>query len=136
LIGLFTDGTRKLHAGFSTNLLDQFGTAFDGAPLIVAEGTAAEKRKAINRSPYLRFALEEFKKSKDPLVVFGHSLGDSDKHIVEAIRTWGLDAKLAVSMMPSTPDVILIEKARLQHELPSATIEFFDATTHPLGQLA
>jgi hypothetical protein len=59
-------------------------------PLFVSEGTSAQKIDRIQRSPYLSYALERFEKAcyvgDAHLFVFGHSLGDEDQHIVDAIR--------------------------------------------------
>ena len=57
-------------------------------PLFVSEGSPEEKLKAINRSYYLQFALRNLKDSKNKSVIYGCSLSDSDKHIVDAINNY------------------------------------------------
>ncbi len=54
-------------------------------PLFVAEGTPEKKLDQIQRVGYLWYALEKFSRIEKPLVIFGHSLGDADRHISTAI---------------------------------------------------
>ncbi len=61
------------------------GLAHGSYPLFVAEGTAEKKLEQIQRSGYLWYALDKFARLSSPLVVFGHSLGESDGHIANAI---------------------------------------------------
>jgi hypothetical protein len=57
----------------------------DRYPVFVAEGTAAQKLEHIQRSGYLWYCLDKFSRVESPLVVFGHTLGESDGHIADAI---------------------------------------------------
>jgi hypothetical protein len=54
-------------------------------PLFVAEGTPDKKLEQIQRVGYLWYALEKLSRIRGPLVVFGHSLGESDRHISAAL---------------------------------------------------
>ena len=54
-------------------------------PLIVAEGSPEKKLEQIERNGYLWYALDKLHRIEGPLVVYGHSLGPSDQHIVNAI---------------------------------------------------
>jgi len=54
--------------------------------LFVAEGSSASKLSTILRSDYLGFAYSKLMNHGGPLVIFGSSLGDTDEHIVQAIR--------------------------------------------------
>lgn len=54
-------------------------------PLFVAEGLPEQKLDQIQRSGYLWYCLDKLARIKGPLVVFGHSLGESDRHIAEVI---------------------------------------------------
>jgi hypothetical protein len=65
------------------------GLAGKRYPLFVAEGTAEKKLEQIQRNGYLWYALDKFARIKGPLVVFGHSLGESDGHIANAIADNG-----------------------------------------------
>jgi Domain of unknown function (DUF4917) len=105
----------------------------DGAiPLFITEGKSKDKEKAIGRSEYLTFGMDEFKKHKKPLVVFGHSLGESDNHLANAIRVWG-DIPLAFSMRPDTASEIRQKKSYIRSRFPEAQLYFFESTSHPIG---
>lgn len=54
-------------------------------PLIVAEGTPEKKLQQIQSSGYLWYCLDKLRNIQSPLVIFGHSLGNSDGHILDAI---------------------------------------------------
>ncbi|HEX9990188.1 MAG TPA: DUF4917 family protein [Chloroflexia bacterium] len=107
-------------------------SADDIIPLVITEGKARDKEQAIGRSEYLTFALDSFKKHRKPLVVFGHSLGDSDAHLVNAIQEWG-DVPIAISTRPDKPLAVRQKKAEMRSKFPGAELYFFDSTTHPIG---
>jgi len=54
-------------------------------PVFVAESSAENKMSQINQNPYLSNCLDQFGGLKGKLVILGHSLGDTDRHIVESI---------------------------------------------------
>ena len=56
-------------------------------PLFVAEGNPDKKLQQIQRSGYLWYCLEKLRSIQSPLVIFGHSLGSSDGHILDAIAS-------------------------------------------------
>ena len=60
-------------------------------------------------SVYLWYAMDKFSRIESPLVVFGHSLGDSDRHITDAINT--LSDQLARSD-GHTNSLIILERMR------------------------
>ena len=80
LYRLPSGGTYKQHVGLSGNLLDQFGRVANRVPLFITEGSHTEKLRAIARSDYLSFALQEFARHNSSLVIFGHSLSKTDHH--------------------------------------------------------
>src|SRR5690606_2616734 len=82
--------TFKRSATIQANLLDLFGTPYkNGAvPLFISEGTSEDKLRSIYGSDYLSFAFAQFARYRGPTVVFGHGLGDSDAHLVNAMRAW------------------------------------------------
>ncbi len=98
-------------------------------PLFVSEGTPEQKREAIGRSGYLRFALEKLEDSTNSLVIFGSSLSDPDKHIVDAINrnTRGLAISIHVGL--KTNGELISEKYRMESIFPEHTIEFFNSDT-------
>ena len=128
--------TIKRRATFGKSLLDLFGQPMDGegevVPLFIAEGDSDDKLAAIYRSDYLSFAYAQLLDHDGPLVVFGHALGDSDQHIIDALTKAGV-TEIAVSMLPDAEETIVSQKSDLISKLPKADIRFFDATTHSLG---
>ncbi|HVC77537.1 MAG TPA: DUF4917 family protein [Candidatus Micrarchaeaceae archaeon] len=129
--------TVKKTAVNAGNLLTTFGQPFKGVdvPLFVAEGQADDKQRSIRRSEYLAFAFSKFSDHHGSLVVFGHGLGNSDQHLVNAMKHWSrlTVPQIAISMQPDTPQNIVARKATLQQALPKMKLLFFDSTTHPLG---
>ena len=102
-------------------------------PLFVSEGSSKAKLQTIRRSPYLSFCLESLRDDQENTVVFGHSLGEEDKHIVDALNK-GAAREVAVSIYPRTDDQSIIrEKARITKLLGENKLRFFNSTTHPLG---
>lgn len=60
----------------------------DNFPLIVAEGRSESKEMAIKENKYLELCFHYFTGHKsDELVIFGHSLGETDSHIIDAINS-------------------------------------------------
>jgi len=69
-------------------LIDQIRAALGRKmfPVFVAEGTHVDKAKKILHNSYLGRCFRGFEKTKKDLFVFGHSLSESDEHIVKAIE--------------------------------------------------
>jgi hypothetical protein len=128
--------TRKLLRRGLQGLLDQFGKPIDGdaqaRPLLVTEGSAGEKLRAIEGNAYLTHCLEQLRVRDRPTVVFGSSLSAQDSHLVEALHE-NADRPLAISMMPGPRREITARKADLIGRLKARELLFFDARTHPLG---
>ena len=123
--------TLKRRAEPDQNLLDLFGTQYgDAVPLFISEGTYKEKVTSIYRSDYLSFVFACLKQDAGPLVVFGHSLNDSDKHIIDAV---GSHQGRSIAVSVRAVGNIRQKKAAIIKALPGANIHFFDAATHPLG---
>jgi ribosomal protein L37E len=130
-------GTRKNQNTDGADLLRLFGQPVSGEdifPEFVSEGDANQKRAAIEQSPYLSFAFEQFESFRKPLVIFGSRLGDEDRHIVDAILQHRA-RPVAVSIRPSDDTWVKREKHRYAGSFANLTqpILFFDSTTHPLG---
>lgn len=136
LESLYLGGARK-RVNDGRTLLDKFAdpTEDDAVPLIVTEGTAEQKMKSIQSSAYLAFAMEQFVAHNGPLIIFGHSLSELDKHLQQAINSWN-NRNLAISIFPGTDDIVIQQKARYIERLPGAVLSFFDSATHPLGNPA
>lgn len=124
----------KRVSGQFTNLLDLFKLppTGDAAPLFITEGSADDKLQSIYGSDYLSFVFRQFERHEGPLVVFGHSLSDSDRHLVHAMNEWG-NRPIAISLVAGDPVDIVRRKHELHERLPRAQLIFFDAATHPLG---
>jgi hypothetical protein len=123
--------TLKRQAGVGQNLLDLFGTPYtDAMPLFISEGSAQEKLASIYRSDYLSFVFSCLAQDAGPLVVFGHSLGDSDQHIVDAI---GAHKGRSIAISVRAGGNTRRKKAAIIAALPNVKIHFFDAVSHPLG---
>ena len=56
-------------------------------PLFVAGGRPEQKLETIHRSPYLTRCFDAFSRVDGPLVIFGWSLGDSDRHLLKALAS-------------------------------------------------
>lgn len=54
-------------------------------PLCITEGSSEQKLRRITRNTYLSYALQKLRAIRKPLVIFGHSLGHGDDHILSAI---------------------------------------------------
>lgn len=117
------------------NLLDQFQTTAAGTevPLLISEGDGASKRRAIERSAYLAFALEQLAHHEGGLAIFGSSLRAEDSHLVEAIRRAAPTA-LAISIRPSHDAPTIVQrKAQVRDSFPAIDLYFYNSTSHPLG---
>ncbi len=123
--------TKKL-VNTGTKILEQFRDLWDiennVTPLFIAEGNSKEKLESIYRSDYLSFAYSQFQIHKKSLVIFGHSLGDSDQHLVNAIKAANI-TNIAISMMQPDEERMV----RLRKNFPSSNLFFFNAQSHPLG---
>ncbi len=124
------DGSACKRVADDANLLEVFATSRD-VPLFISEGTYGDKLAAIRRSDYLSFAYESLAQECDRLVIFGHGLTAQDRHLRDVIRR--RSRRLAISIVPATRHQIVQRKLRLTGHFPDATIEFFDARSHPLG---
>ncbi len=120
--------SKRMHSG--TSLLDGFATNYpDKIPLFISEGTSEDKLQSIYQSDYLSFVLSCFARDTSPLVILGHSLGDSDQHIIDAINAHK-DRSVAISVRRNGD--IRKKKAAIIKALPNVKLSFFDAATHPL----
>jgi len=135
---VWPDGVvQKLRRSGIETLLEQFDRPRlgDGGsrPLLVTEGTAGEKRRAISENQYLSHAYKQLQSCRLPLVVFGSSLSVGDRHLADAINA-APDRAVAVSMLPGGE----IQQRRafqsaVRAQLHTPQLYFYDATTHPLG---
>jgi len=124
----------KRTAGFGGNLLDQFGRQLDRgfSPLFVSEGCSADKMRVIRGSDYLSFGHEALSQNRGSLFILGHSMGDSDSHLVHAINQSPTD-RIGFSILPSSDDDVIKMKGHVVSRFPKKKLVFIDSTSHPLG---
>jgi hypothetical protein len=101
----------------------------------VTEGTARDKLRAIEGNTYLAHALETLNSVELPLVVFGSSLGPQDDHLLDALNEH-TERPIAVSLRPDKRRPLAARQADIYARLETDDLQFFDATTHPLGNPA
>lgn len=134
------DGTTwKTRSGLMRNLLEQFGAPIAGdpeaRPLLVTEGSARDKLRAIEGNVYLSHALDRLAACDLPMVVFGSSLSAQDDHLIGALNQFE-DRPLAVSLLPGPKRDLARQQADIFGRVDADELRFFDATTHPLGDPA
>lgn len=117
----------KVRTGEGTELIDRIAAVIrvGEIPLFVSEGSAAEKREAIYRSDYLRFASDRLSRRRETLVVFGSALADVDRHVVAAIREGTKRIAYGVHQGHRTDIEVEDEQLRLIRALGHVPIEFF-----------
>jgi Domain of unknown function (DUF4917) len=134
------DGTTwKLTRNAMQTLLDQFGQPIAGdpqaRPLLVTEGLAREKVRAIEGNDYLAHCLWQLTDLDTPVVVFGSSLCHQDRHLVDALNA-NPGRPVAISMRQAGRRKLREKQGDLWGRLESDPLVFFDAATHPLGNPA
>jgi uncharacterized protein DUF4917 len=132
--------TWKLTLTGLQTILDQFGQPIAGdpqaRPLLVTEGSAREKLRAIEANVYLSHALNRLRSVQLPTVVFGSRLGEQDAHLVDALNEEP-SRPIAVSMRrDATKRERALHQVDLWGRLEVEHLYFFDAATHPLGSRA
>jgi len=106
-------------------------------PLIVSEGDPRLKLAATTSNDYLNFARSQWIEavnSSRSLVVFGHSMGPGDAHLVNAMPDRRSDdsappVAVALRQESDSPE----RRAVYTRQLKTSNLVFFDAATHPLG---
>ena len=68
------------------SVLSNYTANSDRQPMFVSEGTSKRKLASIRRSEYLTFCLTELEYDDANTVVFGHSLGREDQHVLTALN--------------------------------------------------
>jgi hypothetical protein len=128
--------TWKLRRNAIETILDQFGRPIAGdpqaRPLLVTEGSAREKLRAIESNDYLSHCLGLLREIDLPVVVFGSSLSTEDQHLLDALNEHP-NRTIAVSLLPGAPRQLATEQAAIYGRLLTDNLFFFDATTYPLG---
>ncbi|MCE0464950.1 DUF4917 family protein [Pseudomonas uvaldensis] len=133
------DGTARKLTSTEGTLLGNFAInntlkTLDDVPLFVNEGPTEDKLKTIRSSDYLSFCYDQLLHHGDNLCLFGHALGEQDRHIVQALRQAN-PGTLAISIYPRSQAFIQHQKRHYAKLFQGSEIElrFFDAKSHPLG---
>lgn len=123
-------------------LVDQIREALDDEvyPLVVTEGRSNQKMARINHSPYLMRGLTSLREIGQPVIIYGHSLADNDRHVLEQLVHGRVPAVfVSVYGDPSTEaNQKVIERAMQMREQRSLAggsplhVDFFAATTAPV----
>lgn len=126
---LTAKGLSRLSELFDLNHPEQF-------PLFITEGSSKRKLSRIKRNDYLRFCYENLARSKDGLVIIGHSLHkDYDQHIIDAIRE-SESGKVSIGVKPHQDGKEIVAlKSRLAIDLKGKELYFFNSETHPLASI-
>lgn len=120
-------------------LVDQIrqSLAIGRYPLIVTEGTSRDKEGKILHNAYLNHAIRSFARIEKVLFIYGHSLADSDDHILRRIEEGKLE-RLYISIYgdPATPSNQRIigraeqmNAARTGPRAKPLDVRFFDAAS-------
>lgn len=127
------DGTTRKRTAVGSALLDGFAINQPGeVPLFVNEGRGEDKLRAIRQSDYLSWCHGQLAGHQGPLCVFGHGLSKQDRYLVEAIEQANVQ-QLAVSIFPLSDAWVSNQKQYFTALFPGRDVQFFDATSHPLG---
>jgi len=107
-------------------------------PLVVTEGTSAEKYEKILHSAYLNHALRSFSNIQGKLFIFGLSLAENDEHILRRIED-GRVLHLFVGLhgdANSPANQQIVDRAHLMIERrasvvgrPPLQVDYFDSST-------
>lgn len=109
-------------------ILERMGTG--DLPVFISEGDAPSKDLAISGYAYLDFCRARLARSAQPLIVYGHGLGEVDAHIVRAIAS-SARKHIAISLWPENELWLNAERARIERLLGSdqRSLSFFDGST-------
>lgn len=129
------DGSTRQRLATGSALLDGFAINTPGdVPLFVNEGSSEDKQRSLRHCDYLNWCQGELARHQGALCIFGHMLNAEDDHLLHALRE-AAPARLAIAIFPLSDAWVVSQKrhySALFSDMP-AQIEFFDATTHPLG---
>ena len=124
--------TKRSGGALLTRLEADFRSLPSRRPLLVSEGTSAQKMAVIRRSDYLTYALQALSENMTDTVIFGASFADQDAHIIGAIAS-GRQRRIAISIHPGTRAQNDTAMAKYRARFPEHRLAFFDSTSHPLG---
>src|SRR5207247_3753532 len=119
-------------------ILDQFGQPTPGdpqaRPLLVTEGSARDKLRAIESNEYLAHALNRLREVDLSLVVFGSRLGAQDDHLVEVLSEHPR-RPVAISMLKRPKRELLAQQSDIYLRLKAKPVYFFDRSEEHTSEL-
>ncbi|MFJ3048263.1 DUF4917 family protein [Herbaspirillum chlorophenolicum] len=103
-------------------------------PLFVSEPSSTQKEAKILHNQYLTFCFEQLGMLTGTLIIYGHSLDASDKHIFDRIKSSRVNNIYVSLFGPENSEENLRTQANARTYLgkPTISVKFFDATTVPL----
>lgn len=119
-------------------LIDQIRTALRSNlyPLIVAEGTSAEKMNRIQHSNYLGRGYRSFSSIGGALFIYGHGMGENDRHWYRLLEKNGKVKRMFVGLFgdPDSPGnrELRARAIRLAESRPRGKpldVKFFDSSS-------
>lgn len=102
-------------------------------PLFVSEPTHEKKKKKIENNPYLNFCYRALESSSGTAFIYGHSLDENDKHIMDSLRKSDVE-KIFISIYgdEDSADNLRIKANANAYLGRGKSIVFFDAATTPI----
>jgi hypothetical protein len=135
---LFEEGPVLKKLTFSRTgiaLIDQIRAALDAEayPLVITEGTSAEKHARIRHNDYLAKGLRSLATCQGSLFIHGHSMAENDAHVLRAIGAEGKYKALFVSLHgdPDSDTNLAIQRRAAtvasEREKRPPEVHFYDA---------
>lgn len=122
----------KIKSKLGAELISVIAAEIQGGrfPVFVSEGTPEDKVNSIYRSAYLRFCLETLANAQRPILIYGHSLSEVDKHILDAIIREPRPVIYAIYINDRTEHSLMDEKYDIINKFPNDfQIELVDSST-------
>lgn len=112
----------KITRGANVELMDVIAEEIqkDNFPVFVSEGEAVDKVDSIYRSSYLRFSLRKLESTGKPLMIYGNSLSEVDKHIVDSIKVFPRPLIICIYVGEKTAEELNKEKSDLLVQFPQS----------------
>jgi hypothetical protein len=98
-------------------------------PLFISEGSAEEKLLSLSRSNYLRFSNNMLKSYEGNLVIYGATLSDADKHIVDAINKNRREIAISIYTDGRTEEQIEDTLLHYKKLFKTQSLAFFSSST-------
>ena len=100
-------------------------------PIFISESEGRIKEEAIRKNEYLNFCLQELEASNNPIMIFGNTLYQVDKHLIEAIKKTQRNIYYCIYTKGKNLSSILKEKHSFSEKfnIEKWNVEFVDAET-------